>query len=297
MWRKLLFLLALSFFWAPPTLAFTISPVRFLITADPGSTQVTKIQVDNDEAIGMKFVPVVFGVRQGEKGQPVFGKNLESAEQWVKSVDTEINVGPGGKSEVVFEIDIPRDAIPGSHYLGLGVESGNTGKSNVGFSPRLLSLITIQVSGSAYESLLVKKFESEQSWTSQKSWRFDLVLENKGNVEVPVSGELVINSWRGHALVVKQIFSNNKVLAGAQKITNFETDVAGSVLWPGIYQVESRIAYGLTKQSITAVDYVWYWPVWSLVGLSVVVIVVFMLTFKFVRKIKMKKLQARYDKT
>lgn len=296
MWRKLLLGIILNFVLITPALAMSISPARFLVTGDAPSTQTIKIEVRNTEDKDIVFRPVVFGARQGDQGQPIYEKNIDVAEGWLRSDADKLSVASGAKGVVNFEIKIPRGVPPGSHYLGVGVQTAGADASDVGVSAQVLSVLTLQVSGTAYEVLQVEKFDNVSNRVSDKTWAFDFTLLNKGNVEVNATGEAVVLNWRGNKILTQPLFADAKILSGARKITEFRIGVGENKFWPGLYQVQTKVGYGMTKQNLSSSVYVWYLPVWSLVILVVLIVAAIGFVMSGLRRYKIKKIMARYDK-
>jgi len=293
MWRKILVGIILSLLFAVPALSFSISPVRFFITGDPAGIETVKINISNTEARDLVFRPVVYGVRQGNGGQPVFEKNIDVAESWVKPEMATLAVASGNKGVMRFEIKIPRGVPPGSHYLGLGVEPVNDAVGNIGVMTRALSLLTIQVSGVAYEVLQVEKFEHIAARVGEPNWLFDLTLTNKGNVEVNATGDAKVLDWRGNEITTQPIFSSARIISGASKMSDFNIDAAGRGFWPGLYQVQVKVGYGITKQNVISLIYVWYLPVWSLVVVGILFLIFIGSVVFLARRYQMKKIMAR----
>ena len=119
-----------------------------------------------------------------------------------------------------------------------------------------------------------------------KEVSFNLTLKNNGAVEVSLTGSVAIRNWRGEELFSEPIVLGNKLLAGSYRALSPTVRLRDSVSLPGLYQAQIRINYGLTNQTSSAIEHVWYFPLWSRIGALVVLGVLLALIFL---KIKRKK--------
>lgn len=278
-------ILALAFFVGVlPVKAFEISPIKMLLTADPGTNQTVVLKVKNSEKNDAVFLFNVFGVNQNNSGTPLFERGVSQAESWVYPEDNKATIKKGETKSVNFIIKVPADASPGSYYLGLSAEP-ETGKQSAGsIGSRLVSLLTVQVSGVVQESVLIEKWEKIADSEDSKKWGFNLVIKNDGSVEVPMRGLVTFKNFKGDAVFAESIVVGNKLLAGSRRAIVSKMNITDRIVLPGLYQAHVTLNYGKTNQQVSATTYVWYFPVWSKVVAVFLALVIVGLLFMRLRK-------------
>ena len=110
------------FIVASPARAFEISPVKFLLTVEPGASQTVVVKIKNTppsipplkgEGQGAGFKLSVLGVAQDESGKPIFSRGTDAAENWVYPENNLVKIKYGETKSVNFIIKIPASAIIG----------------------------------------------------------------------------------------------------------------------------------------------------------------------------------------
>lgn len=256
-------------FGISPAKAFGISPAKMLITADPNTSQTIVLSINNSEKNDLVFKLGVVGVEQDENGMPVFDRGVTDAENWIFPENGTVLIKAGQTKAINFIIKIPDSTQAGSYYTGLFVEPSVEGSSNGQIGSRVISLLTIQVAGVVNEAVLIEKWSTKQSWLNDREWQFDLNLKNTGDVEVLLEGAVSIRNWRGEEIYTKPLGLGNKLLAGSRRALSPAMTVKDNIKLPGLYQAQLKINYGLTSQMTSGIAYVWYFPLWSQVGLVV----------------------------
>jgi hypothetical protein len=275
-----------SFFLIQDADALVISPARFNVTIEPGASQNLIIKIKNDEAQKVDLNLKVLGAKQDEYGRPLFFSGIEKAEEWVKPKTNKITVGASQEKNAEFLIEIPKQIIPGSHYLGLAVEQIQTENSNqVGLSGRLVALLTLRITGNITEDANFVKWTG-RNFTWNKEWPFVLELKNQGNIEVALTGETAIKNWRGKEIFRQPVFLGNSLLAGAIRFNSGKVKIGDKIKWPGLYQTEMRITYGQSEKRISKVFYIWYFPKWSAAAFFAMM---FIILWRMIRKIRRKR--------
>lgn len=266
-----------------PARAFGISPAKILLTIDPGVSQTVVVKITNDEKTDLKFGLGVWGMEQDQQGNPVFTRGEDVAETWVYPENNLVTIKSGQTKDVNFIIKIPIDAWAGSYYLGLFAEpvwpKGEQGSINT----RLVSMLTLQVSGLVNESLLIENWAPQKNTYSEKKWKFDLLLKNSGSIETEMRGTLALRNWKGEEIFSQPLVLGNKLLAGAKRALQPEMVLRDDIKLPGLYQAQIKINYGRTNLSAGALAYVWYFPVWSraiLAGVGLVLVCLLVLMVK-----------------
>lgn len=282
----LIFLLAL-FIVAAPASAFSITPVKALFTVDPGSIQTVVVKIKNTEENNLAFRLSVLGMIQDEDGKPVFARGIDAAESWVYPENNLINIKSGETKSVNFIIKIPNDAVAGAYYLGLAVEPVLEKNGQASLTARLTSLLTLEVKGLVRESVIIEKWEpSAQNDLETKKLKFDLNLKNNGTIEVLMQGNLAVRNWRGEEIFSEPIVLGNKFLAGSKRVLHPQIILKDEIILPGLYSAQVKINYGRTKQTVSAITYIWYFPKWSKVVLGVAVLLLVFSIFLVLKKLR-----------
>jgi len=251
--------------------AVTISPLRFLVTLDPGSLQTVTVNIKNTDNQNITVRPVVLGAQQDSSGQTKFSVGASSAEKWVESDVVKLAVAPGVSKDITFTITAPIGTTPGSYYLAIGGEQVSGG-GQIGLAGRVLAILTVQVSGTAQEKVSITKWNLEKYFTTKKIWPAHLELKNDGNVEVPAEAKAILRDWRGNELKTFSLLDQAQFLSASTRFVDQDIAVGKTPFWPGIYQMQAQINYGLTSQTITAIDYLFYLPTWSVVALIIIIL-------------------------
>jgi hypothetical protein len=282
--RKIIISLMLSAFFVLPAQAFEVSPVKMLVTGDPGNNYTVVLKVKNTDMVSMMFDANVFGMKQNESGAPVFERGISEAESWVFPENRQVSVEAGETKSINFFIKIPKDSLPGSYYLGLSAEP--TVKRQAGsVSGRLVSLLTLQVSGEVRELLRINQWK-KKSDSGVNNWKFALELENIGTVEVPLRGEISVRNFFGQEIISEPAALGNKLLANAKRSLGQELQVQEKVKIPGLYQVNMRVVYGKLGLSVSRTEYVWFIPFWSKIAIGGLGLLVLVLVVR--KKMKLK---------
>lgn len=289
------FIIFIFFLAAKPARAFEISPVKALLTVDPGISQTIFVKISATSPLGgvsgsasggNVFKLSVLGMMQDEDGKPVFARGVDAAESWVYPEDNLVNLKSGETKSVNFIIKIPSDAVSGSYYLGLAVEPVLEKNDQASLTARLVSLLTLQVKGLVQESVMVEKWEAISGITGSKDLKFDLNLKNNGTIEVLMRGEISIRNWRGETIFSEPIILGNKLLAGSKRVLHPEIILKNDINLPGLYSAQLKINYGRTNQTVSAIAYFWYFPMWSRVVLGTAGLVLIFLAVLAAKKLK-----------
>jgi len=268
--------------FAPKAEAFSISPSRFLVTADAGTSQKIAIKITNDQASGLQYSLSVLGASQDNKGYPVFSSGSDDAENWVHPDSQSVSLAPMETKTVSFNISVPKTALPGSHYLGLAVEPANSESGQVSLSGRLVSILTLQIAGKVNESLEVIKWRPAKEFFYGNNWKFELDVENSGDIEVPAACEVSVSDWGGRKLSAQTVPMGNQILAGSLRSLK-PAIFASGIKWPGIYQAKAQLIYGKTRQTVFAVADVVYIPLWMIAAGILLILILFALAVRLFR--------------
>ncbi len=266
------------FLFADQVSAFSISPTRFLITANPDTKQIVWLNVKNDEQESKKFKIFVGGLKQEKNGALVFQRDLDVAETWAQTDQQTITLSPNAQAKIKFVIAVPKTAPPGSHYLGLAAETVSDDTVGSAVGGRLFAILTLRVAGEAVESVSVDKWVGP-TITWKRDWPLILQLNNNGNIDVPIKSEINIKYHNKIINTIDWPLGNNLLTKSARYL---EKTVSPSMFWPGRYEAQNRISYGRSGQAVWGLHVIWYFPIWSIID-TAMVLVVFILVYIKIR--------------
>lgn len=254
------FFLFLFFLLSPVSAsAFSLSPARIDLTIDPGSTQILEIKIKNNDQTAHNFRPVVMGVGQTEQGSPKFVSGVSEVESWAVVKTENFTLLSGQEKNIQFFIDVPGGSYPGSYYLGLGAEQLSGQDGNVNLSGRVLSLVNIKVAGIVNEEIKLDKWQSTKKVWFSPDWKFVSEAVNKGNVELPLKGELAVYNFFGSKVASEELRLGNKLIPATSRHFDVGFSLPGKYLFvPGVYQADFVLHYGLTNQKIILSTKLWY---------------------------------------
>ena len=272
--------------------AFSVSPVKQILTLEQGTGRNIKIKVRNTERETTKYKISVIGVKQDEQGYPIYGVGIEEAENWVKTEQDIIEINPGKEVEASFKITIPKGIYPGSHYVGLSAEPILDTGENKNFSGKLISLLLLEVSGTVNETLSVT------NWTGEKDIYFNFnkvkinaILKNSGNTELPLSGKIRLYNWLDKKVVDSDVYLGGALLPQTQRKNEVLLPIQNSIYLPGVYRVQLDLTYGRTSQKLSVQYSFWYMPLKLLVTSG---IIIFILLVIMIKKIINKKRKTEF---
>lgn len=262
-----------------PANAFSITPSKMLLTMDPGNNKSISIEVYNTGNTDQYFAARILGVRQDNSGKPEFVRGINEAENWVKIKENNILIKSKQKNNINLEIVVPKDVRSGSYYLAIAIRPQTQTDNTSAIIGEVVSLLNIQVSGTAYENIVITKWAFDKTKSNKNNWVFDLNLANNGNMDADMTGSIIIKSWKGDELIRQNIKLGNKLLTNSVRFLNPKVDLSNNLIFPMVYQSSIEIKYGLLGQSTVATEYVFFLPLWSKVLGSIVVILIIVVCF------------------
>ncbi len=265
--------------------AFSISPIKQTVTLEQGTGRAIKIKVRNTEKNTTKYKIEVIGVKQNEDGFPIYGVGIEEAEKWVKSEQEFVEVAPGKEVEASFVINVPKGALPGSHYIGLSAEPILTGEGK-NFSGKLISLLLLEVSGDVNETLSILKWSGEkQVYWNLQNIKLNAIFKNEGSAELPINGRLRLYNWLDKKVVDEEVFLGGVILPDTQRKSEVLIPAKNNWYFPGVYRAQLDLVYGRTSQKISVQYPFWYFPPsWLIVGGIILLLGIIALFKKIINK-------------
>jgi hypothetical protein len=135
--------------------------------------------------------------------------------------------------------------------------SGNNEQENIGITSQIISVLLLQVAGTVNESVSIKSWKLD-SHIFKGKYSSELELENSGTVGVPISGYLVVRNYFGQAVFQKEISLAGTILPRSIIKSSDILKMPLGFYWPGPYNIELNINYGLTRQNILMIKPVWF---------------------------------------
>jgi hypothetical protein len=274
----IIFLAAAGF--ATPVSAMSVSPATRVVTIDPEKKESITLRVENNEAVSRTLHLSISGVKQDAAGRPVFGQGFDDAESWVRPATPDFVLGSGQSKEVAFTLTIPPGAFPGSHWVALAVESvAGKATDRSELNERLVSLLSIQVSGVVNESAVVSADLARSFVVGSGNAPLAVRVANVGTIEIPLRGVLVLRSLDGSVVSERPFSLGNQLIPKAERSVEEKIFpgrskeclalASGNNCFdqslPGLYRLETRVIYGKTEQIMTTQTSFWYLPLWSVV--------------------------------
>jgi hypothetical protein len=198
-------------FWGEGVSALTISPPVREMTGDPGTKISGIIKLYNETNKDLSVTPsqADFGAKETGDGEPEFfelnGKDSKDLASWIKIPSGPFAIRSLDWQNIVFEIDIPKDAEPGGHYAAVFFspqQSEKDGGGAVSVDYKTGTLILLTVSGKMNENGNLKSFSLKdgKKFYDHIPVNFELSIENKGNVHFKPAGNVTVKSMFGGSI-------------------------------------------------------------------------------------------------
>jgi len=255
-------------------MALTVAPAKTELYVNPGDSLVLQFIVRNDDPVDGYIYPRVRVFSEDEGGSKIFLDNAPEIE-WV-SLPSEIFAPSQKEIKVDVKINVPEDAPPGGHFLGIGFsslppkEKKDTG--NVAIGVNVIGLVYINVSGQTVEKISISNLNLK-SFVLNLPLKLSYTIKNEGNTYIRPRGEIVFTNIFGKKQGATLVNPRElQILPGKEKVleTNWDPKFAF-----GPYKVNFNISYGKAE---TLQFSKWIF-IASLRQIIIFIIVVFFLVF------------------
>ncbi len=194
----------------------SINPATLERSVDPGDVIEASINVRNiSDREETYFVSPrdIIGVRDGNapefapEGQEKTGYELSA---WVTVDEGPYTMDPGESVSIPLTIVVPDDASPGSHFGGLFVSTEPPKLRTIGASVgyKVPSIISLKVSGDTIINAQIREFSTEKIIHGSTNVKFNVRIQNSGNVLVRPHGPLEVYNMFG-SQVHSRLFNEN----------------------------------------------------------------------------------------
>lgn len=206
-----------------PAQALTVSPARFEVAGDPGTTLSGEIELFNEQE-GTRTFYVSFEnfEPKGDSGAPHFVGAKEGLATWLQA-DQTVTVAFGERVLVPFSIAIPENAEPGGYFAAIFFGSQppeGTGGGEVTIGGKIGVLVLLRVTGEVAEGGGLTSFaarDNQRVFTSLPI-AFEYRLTNEGGDRVVPRGEIKIkNSVRLTSATLLANENDGSVLPGSTR--------------------------------------------------------------------------------
>ncbi|MBN1584823.1 hypothetical protein JW899_00435 [Candidatus Uhrbacteria bacterium] len=186
--------------------ALTISPPLIDHRLNPGDTVLETVKIYNEGEHPITVYPLLrnFTAGDGENGEPQFvppevDDNGTGLAQWITMDGQPLTIGPKQRTNLLLNMNVPRDAQPGGHYgaVVLSTDPPNN-QRGVGVSQQMATLIMVRISGDVREvgSIAEFGFAKPKVWHNHLPIDMFFRFENSGNTHLRPTGNIFItNMW------------------------------------------------------------------------------------------------------
>lgn len=164
-----------------------------------------------------------------------------SAVDWIDVDANEFSLEPGERRRVSFSVSAPR-GIEGTHWAAIYVKSEPTSRDQEGTTIVAIKRFAVKVYVTPPGTVEEEAFVTDFSAITRSIPRFELTLENDGNEELEISGELRLRDDTGEVVDTIEI-NSFKLLPGYKRKLKIEGKEATN-LSPGQYNALAVLDYG-----------------------------------------------------
>lgn len=183
----------------------TVVPTTVEQGANPGDVINETLEITNESGEEKEYYLYkkdIIGVEEG--GVPIFeDENAEKTgyeiSEWVNIQTEPIKIPAYGKYKVPFEIKVPDNASPGSHFGGIfvSVEPPKLRETGAGVGYEVATILSIRISGDISDNARIRSFSTDKLFYGSKHVKFEAKIENQGNILIRPHGPLTITSMFG----------------------------------------------------------------------------------------------------
>ena len=210
---------------------------------------------------------------------------------WIKLPVGQITIGPGASERVVFTMEVPTDASPGSHFgsIFISVDPPEIEKSGAAVGYKVDNIIIARVSGDAIDSANIRQFATKRYFHSSKNVDFSVRIENLGNVLVRPVGPVEITNMLGQKIDTF-VFNEEQASVFPGKVREYSFNWTGEGTGFGRYEALVSTVYGDNgaKKTLSSTVSFWILPMNiilpALGGLALLLLITFIFVKLYIRR-------------
>ena len=263
-----------------------ISPVTFNFDVKPGESQTGQITLKNLNAQAISYsIDVELFNKVSDEGAPSFEQTLPqegvtTLADWITFSPKDGTIDPQKEATIDFSIAIPQGAEPGGHYAAIFAKQLNKtpdGKTQLGVTTRVGSLILVSVPGDVKKSVNLKEF-----LLSKFIWKGPVKMsgkvENTGSVHYDSQLKVEVKPLIGSASEVD--LGKHTIIPGNER----SFDGTWSKKFPfGYYRLTASASDGDGKFSSSRETAVFALPLIVVIPLIAVILIILLIA-KYVKK-------------
>lgn len=225
-----------------------------------------------------------------QDGTPVFSESTEKTgmemSEWIKLPVTQITIPSGASERVVFSLEVPSDATPGSHFgsVFVSVDPPDLEKSGAAVGYQVANIVIARVSGEAVDLANIRQFATKRFFHGSKNVDFSLRIENLGNVLVKPTGPVEVTNMLGQKIETF-IFNESQASVFPGKIREYTFNWTGEGSGFGRYEALISTVYGDAgaKKTLTSTVSFWILPMNIILPALGILALILLVTFIFVK--------------
>jgi hypothetical protein len=250
-----------------------VDPGIINTTARPGQTLNIPITLSNNSKDELVAAVTAEDIVPDQGDLPVMALKQpapahSTLKGWLSGLSP-IDLAPGAKQVLPVSINVPANAMAGSHLGALRVVSAPVGKSPNTQSGSQGALIFLRVQGAALDKLAISSIGTGQTnadhkffagrWFSAFPVDFTATVRNLGDVHHIPAGTLSISDVFGHVVAKLPFSTDGDVLlpGGSSPVSQLIT----GHFHPGRYTATLQLPYG-QSQKLEASTSFWVVPMW-----------------------------------
>lgn len=278
--------------------ALEIAPPVINLTADPGQTIQTKINIRDVSTSNLIVTGQINDfVAGGENGIPrilmdASEKSPYSIKDWIAPL-SQLTLESKKTKDLLLTIHVPINAAPGGYYGVVRFTAAPPELKDTGLalSASLGALILLRVNGDAKENLSIESFYAKDG--DKTGWLFETTpiqfverLKNSGNIHEQPAGLVTITDMFGKKVATVGVNQPpGNILP--QSIRKFEqpldSSIIGNKMLFGRYKAVLSVTYGASNNVITKSIEFWVIP-YRLIGVIIVLLIIAFIVLYFLIK-------------
>lgn len=205
--------------YAQDNAGITVVPASIERLASPGEIIAETLTITNQSSEDKEYYIYkknIKGVEDG--GVPVFSEDQSEVTgyeitEWIQIQTDPVKIAAGQTLHLLFVINVPDTATPGSHFGGIFVsaEPPKLREIGAGVGYEIASVVSIRISGDVIDTARIRAFSTDKLLYSAKHVEFTAKIENQGNILIRPRGLVTITGMFGSS---PEVITVNDVLAG-----------------------------------------------------------------------------------